>query len=101
MNSSSQWFNIVNSQYSCQAFGGKLVKLELTNCTNFQSGTALNIRKYCGSLRYLKLEIDSTDGNSNAGIQEALQEQNIHTLENQVCIYYIHMAVVVVVIFIY
>ena len=69
-----------------QAFGGKLVKLELTNCTNFQSGTALNIRKYCGSLRYLKLEIDSTDGNSNAGIQEALQEQNIHTLENQVCI---------------
>ena len=73
-------------RYSCQAFGGKLVKLELTNCTNFQSSTALNIRKYCVSLRYLKLEIDSTDGNSNAGIQEALQEQNIHTLENQVCI---------------
>ena len=87
-----------------------MVKLELTNCTNFQSGTALNIRKYCCSLRYLKLEIDSTDGNSNAGIQEALQEQNIHTLENQVSYtYYIftHKLVkpnshdVVVVIFIY
>ena len=73
-----------NFDLPLMAFGPKLVKLELTNCTNFQSGTALNIRKYCCSLRYLKLEIDSTDGNSNAGIQEALQEQNIHTLENQV-----------------
>ena len=72
---------------SYQAFGGNLIKLELTNCTNFQSGTALNIRKYCGNLQYLRLEIDSTDGNSNAGIQEALQEQNIHTLENQVGIF--------------
>ena len=63
--------------------------MELTNCTNFQSGTALNIRKYCGNLQYLRLEIDSTDGNSNAGIQEALQEQNIHTLENQVGKFYI------------
>ena len=70
--------------HSFQAFGGKLVKLELTNCTHFQSGTALNIRKYCHNLQYLKLEIDSTDANSNAGIQEALQEQNIQTLENQV-----------------
>lgn len=59
-----------------QAFGPKLVKLELTNCTNFQSGTALNIRKYCENLQYLKLDIDSTDANSNAGIQElALQAE--------------------------
>ena len=69
---------------SCQAFGSKLVKLELTNCTNFQSGTALNIRKYCASLRYLRLDIDSADANSNAGLGEVLAEQNIHTLENQV-----------------
>ena len=67
-----------------QAFGPKLVKLELTNCTNFQFGTALNIRKYCDNLVYLKLDIDSTDANSNNGIQEALQDQNIHSLENQV-----------------
>ena len=67
-----------------QAFGSKLVKLELTNCTNFQSGTALNIRKYCASLRYLRLDIDSADANSNAGLGEVLAEQNIHTLENQV-----------------
>ena len=66
-----------------------MIKLELNNCTNFQSGTALNIRKYCSNLQYLKLEIDSTDGNSNFGLQEALQEQNIHTLENQVGYLYI------------
>ncbi len=29
-------------------------------------------------------EIDSTDGNSNAGLSEALGDQNIHTLQNQV-----------------
>ena len=56
----------------------------MTNCTNFQSGTALNIRKYCASLRYLRLDIDSADANSNAGLGEVLAEQNIHTLENQV-----------------
>jgi len=76
--------SVENFDLPLMAFGGNLIKLELTNCTNFQSGTALNIRKYCGNLQYLRLEIDSTDGNSNAGIQEALQEQNIHTLENQV-----------------
>ena len=32
-----------------------LVKLELKNCTNFQSGTALNIRKYCTALQSLIL----------------------------------------------
>ena len=72
-----------------QAFGSKLVKLELTNCTNFQSGTALNIRKYCASLRYLRLDIDSADANSNAGLGEVLAEQNIHTLENQVMVAFI------------
>ena len=61
-----------------------MVKLELTNCTNFQSGTALNIRKYCPNLRYLRLDIDSAEANSNAGLGEVLAEQNIHTLENQV-----------------
>jgi len=66
------------------AFGSRLVKLELKNCTNFQSGTALNIRKHCSQLRSLILEIDSTDANSNAGLSEALGEQNIHTLQNQV-----------------
>jgi len=77
--------SVENFDLPLMAFGPKLVKLELTNCTNFQSGTALNIRKYCENLQYLKLDIDSTDANSNAGIQElALQEQNIHTLENQV-----------------
>ena len=30
------------------------------------------------------LEIDSTDANSNAGLSEALGEQNILTLQNQV-----------------
>ena len=30
------------------------------------------------------LEIDSTDANSNAGLSEALGEQNIHVLQNQV-----------------
>jgi hypothetical protein len=29
-------------------------------------------------------EIDSTDGNSNAGLSEALGDQNIPTLQNQV-----------------
>ena len=29
-------------------------------------------------------QVDSTDGNSNAGIQEAMAEQNVHTLQNQV-----------------
>ena len=29
-------------------------------------------------------EIDSTDANSNAGLSEALGEQNIVTLQNQV-----------------
>ena len=76
--------SVENFDLPLMAFGPKLVKLELTNCTNFQSGTALNIRKYCDNLRYLRLDIDSTDANSNAGIQEALQETNIHTLENQV-----------------
>lgn len=63
-----------------------MVKLELTNCTNFQSGTALNIRKYCPNLRYLRLDIDSAEANSNAGLGEVLAEQNIHTLENQVSV---------------
>ena len=63
-----------------------MVKLELTNCTNFQSGTALNIRKYCPNLRYLRLDIDSAEANSNAGLGEVLAEQNIHTLENQVAV---------------
>eukprot|EP00090_Calanus_glacialis_P003393 TRINITY_DN12513_c0_g1_i1.p1 TRINITY_DN12513_c0_g1~~TRINITY_DN12513_c0_g1_i1.p1 ORF type:complete len:570 (-),score=148.82 TRINITY_DN12513_c0_g1_i1:78-1787(-) len=76
--------SVENFDLPMMAFGRKLVKLELTNCTNFQSGTALNIRKYCENLQYLRLEIDSTDANSNAGIQEALEDQNIHTLENQV-----------------
>jgi len=76
--------SVENFDLPMMAFGRKLVKLELTNCTNFQSGTALNIRKYCENLQYLKLEIDSTDANSNQGIQEALENQNIHTLENQV-----------------
>ena len=44
----------------------------------------MNIRKYCDNLVYLRLDIDSTDANSNNGIQEALQDQNIHSLENQV-----------------
>jgi len=76
--------SVENFDLPMMAFGNKLVKLELVNCTNFQSGTALNIRKHCENLQYLKLEIDSTDANSNAGIAEALQDQNIHTLENQV-----------------
>merc|ERR1711936_1391529 len=76
--------SVENFDLPLMAFGGKLVKLELTNCTHFQSGTALNIRKYCHNLQYLKLEIDSTDANSNQGLQEALENQNIHTLENQV-----------------
>merc|ERR1719348_298548 len=77
--------SVENFDLPLLAFGHKLVKLELTNCTNFQSGTALNIRKHCSNLEYLKLDIDSTDANSNAGIQElALQEQNINALENQV-----------------
>jgi hypothetical protein len=33
----------------------RAVKLELKNCTNFQSGTALNIRKYCTNLQSLIL----------------------------------------------
>merc|ERR1719348_1087495 len=76
--------SVENFDLPLLAFGSKLVKLELTNCTNFQSGTALNIRKYCDNLVYLRLDIDSTDANSNNGIQEALQDQNIHSLENQV-----------------
>ncbi len=72
------------------AFGGTLVKLELTNCTNFQSGTALHIRKYCHQLKSLVLEIDSTEANSNSGLSEAMMEDNngevnnIWTLEHQV-----------------
>jgi len=73
-----------NFDLPLMAFGAKLVKLELKNCTNFQSGTALNIRKYCCQLKSLILEIDSTDANSNAGLSEALGEQNILTLQNQV-----------------
>jgi len=76
--------SVENFDLPLMAFGPKLVKLELTNCTNFQSGTALNIRKYCTSLESLRLEVDSTDGNSNAGLQEAMAEQNLHTLQNQV-----------------
>ena len=38
--------SVENFDLPLMAFGPKLVKLELTNCTNFQSGTALNIRKY-------------------------------------------------------
>merc|ERR1712012_22010 len=76
--------SVENFDLPLMAFGPKLVKLELTNCTNFQSVTALNIRKYCTSLESLRLEVDSTDGNSNAGIQEAMAEQNVHTLQNQV-----------------
>ena len=37
--------SVENFDLPLMAFGPKLVKLELTNCTNFQSGTALNIRK--------------------------------------------------------
>jgi len=70
------------------AFGRTLTKLELTNCTNFQSGTALHIRKFCGSLVSLVLDIDSASANSNAGLSEALDvndaERNIYTLEHQV-----------------
>ena len=32
----------------------------------------------------IHLEIDSTDANSNAGLSEALGEQNVHVLQNQV-----------------
>ena len=70
------------------AFGRTLTKLELTNCTNFQSGTALHIRKFCASLVSLVLDIDSASANSNAGLSEALDvndaERNIYTLEHQV-----------------
>ena len=70
------------------AFGRTLTKLELTNCTNFQSGTALHIRKFCTSLVSLVLDIDSAAANSNAGLSEALDvndaERNIYTLEHQV-----------------
>jgi len=76
--------SVENFDLPLMAFGSKLIKLELTNCTNFQSGTALNIRKYCCNLQSLKLEIDSIDANSNAGLQEAVGEQNINTLQNQV-----------------
>jgi len=76
--------SVDNFDLPLMAFGAKLVKLELKNCTNFQSGTALNIRKYCCQLKSLILEIDSTDANSNAGLSEALGEQNILTLQNQI-----------------
>jgi len=76
--------SVENFDLPLLAFGHKLVKLELTNCTNFQSGTALNIRKHCSNLEILRLEIDSTDGNSNAGLQEAMGEQNLYSLQNQV-----------------
>jgi len=76
--------SVENFDLPLMAFGPKLVKLELTNCTNFQSGTALNIRKYCNNLESLRLEIDSTEANSNAGLQEAMGEQNLYTLQNQV-----------------
>ncbi|XP_023341159.1 uncharacterized protein LOC111711133 [Eurytemora carolleeae] len=76
--------SVDNFDLPLMAFGQKLVKLELKNCTNFQSGTALNIRKYCTALQSLILEIDSTDANSNAGLSEALGDQNILTLQNQV-----------------
>ena len=36
------------------------------------------------SLLHRLEQVDSTDGNSNAGLQEAMAEQNIHTLQNQV-----------------
>ncbi len=36
------------------------------------------------SIFFVCEEIDSTDGNSNAGLSEALGDQNIHTLQNQV-----------------
>ena len=38
------------------------------------------------------LEIDSTDANSNAGLSEALGEQNVHVLQNQVWLFiaYVH-----------
>ena len=59
-----------------------------TNCTNFQSGTALHIRKFCACLISLVLDIDSAAANSNAGLSEALNindaERNIYTLEHQV-----------------
>jgi len=76
--------SVENFDLPLMGFGSKLVKLELKNCTNFQSGTALSIRKYCDNLKSLILEIDSTDANSNAGLSEALGEQNIVTLQNQV-----------------
>ena len=66
-----------------KAFGSKLVKLELTNCTNFTSGTALNLRKYCAQLRHLRLEVDSADGDTGGGL-EGVGEQNIQQLEHQV-----------------
>jgi len=76
--------SVENLDLPLMAFGSKLVKLELTNCTKFNTGTALNIRKFCPNLQILRLEVDSIDGNSNAGLNEAVGEQNINTLQNQV-----------------
>ncbi len=41
--------------YCLMTIHPRAVKLELKNCTNFQSGTALNIRKYCTNLQSLIL----------------------------------------------
>lgn len=76
--------SVENFDLPLMAFGEKLVKLELRNCTKFQSGTALNIRKHCSNLQSLILEIDSTDANSNAGLSEVLGEQSVFVLQNQV-----------------
>ncbi len=66
------------------------VCLDLRNVCNFQSGTALHIRKYCGNLTNLVLEIDPSDGggggNSSGALAEALnaEQQSVWMLQNQV-----------------
>ena len=77
--------NIQNFDLPLMAFGANLVKLELTNCMNFQSGMALHIRKFCTNLNSLILDIDNVDANGNSGLSEAFQgEQNVWSLQNQV-----------------
>ena len=49
--------SVENFDLPLMAFGPKLVKLELTNCTNFQSGTALNIRKYYSEDNFANIKV--------------------------------------------
>ncbi|CAB4062259.1 unnamed protein product [Lepeophtheirus salmonis] len=79
--------SVDNLDTTLTLIGHNLRKLELRNCTDFQSGAALHIRKNCPQLQSLILEIDNTDADSH-GLEGVLhvpiEANNVITLQNHV-----------------